>query len=98
LRLKQLGIKQRVQHVVGLVTITIIHSAIVRQGWDWLLVLLDNFSECLGHLGSLNATKYSNTMILASPFKWLVSLFQGANSRFMEDFFSSVEVLLLGIV
>lgn len=48
LRLKQLGIKQRVQHVVGLVTITIIHSAIVRQGWDWLLVLLDNFSECLG--------------------------------------------------
>jgi len=47
--LPETGIKERVQQV-GLVTITISHSAIVRQGWDWLLAPVhefDTFLECL---------------------------------------------------
>ena len=43
------SVKEHVQHV-GLVTITISHSAIVQQDWDWLLVLVhefDSFPECL---------------------------------------------------
>ena len=41
-------IKEHVQHV-GL---TISHSAIVQQGWDWLLVLVHEFDRMpLGALG-----------------------------------------------
>ena len=68
------GIKQRVQHVVGLVTITISHSAIVWQGWDWLLVLLDCFPDCLWVLW-VHLTQWS----IATVRFWQALL----NSRFL---------------